>query len=279
MLHYPTRPKRVEFLRTIGIEAISLDSLKDDAERRIIENLQAVAWNGIQVAFEVLKNTYPSPGLEHPARSPMHVMVLGSGGVASHVIQAATRYGNEKYHSKLAAKSCPGVIVTVVDYDITNQPSLMEHLFRSTDILVDATQRKDPCKIIVPNEWIAYLPVHAVILDLSVDPYDFSFDPPEIKGIEGIPNGNLDQYIFNPDDPAYEFIPQQVQRNHRRKVVSCYSWPGIYPRECMEHYGDQLRPVIQTLIERGGIQNISPEGTFFERAIARAQLTRFKSQE
>ena len=29
-------------------------------------------------------------------------------------------------------------------------------------------------------------------LDLSVDPYDFSTTPPEVKGIEGIPEGNFD---------------------------------------------------------------------------------------
>jgi alanine dehydrogenase len=50
-----------------------------------------------------------------------------------------------------------------------------------------------------------------VILDLSVDPYDFTVSPPEVKGIEGIPEGNLDQYIFAPDDPAYARIDPRIQ--------------------------------------------------------------------
>src|SRR5690606_31114477 len=42
MLHYPTRPQRVARLRALGLEAVSLDSIKDDSGRRLIENLRAV---------------------------------------------------------------------------------------------------------------------------------------------------------------------------------------------------------------------------------------------
>ncbi|HRQ24906.1 MAG TPA: hypothetical protein PLF42_15880, partial [Anaerolineales bacterium] len=62
MLHYPTRPDRVELLHSLGIEAISLDSLTDDNGRRLIENLRSVAWNGLEVGFQVLRRTYPAPG-------------------------------------------------------------------------------------------------------------------------------------------------------------------------------------------------------------------------
>jgi alanine dehydrogenase len=44
MLHYPTRPGRVELLKKSGIEAISLDSVKDDVGRRRVENLRR--WPG-----------------------------------------------------------------------------------------------------------------------------------------------------------------------------------------------------------------------------------------
>ena len=63
MLHYPTRPQRVELLRSLEIEAVSLDSLKDDSGRRMIENLRSVAWNGLEAGFQVLLRTYPSPGM------------------------------------------------------------------------------------------------------------------------------------------------------------------------------------------------------------------------
>jgi hypothetical protein len=45
----------------------------------------------------------------------------------------------------------------------------------------------------------------------------------------------------------------------------------------MENYGRQLRPVLHILIDKGGIQNIQPHGRFFERAIARAQLSRWEN--
>jgi alanine dehydrogenase len=66
MLHYPTRPQRVELLRSLGLEAISLDSLSDDSGRRLVENLQAVAWNGIEAAFKTLRAIYPQPGFDDP---------------------------------------------------------------------------------------------------------------------------------------------------------------------------------------------------------------------
>ena len=48
MIHYPTRPGRVQLLRSLGLEGISFDSIKDDVGRRMIENLRSVAWNGIE---------------------------------------------------------------------------------------------------------------------------------------------------------------------------------------------------------------------------------------
>jgi alanine dehydrogenase len=99
-----------------------------------------------------------------------------------------------------------------------------------------------------------------------------------VKGIEGIPQGNLDKYIFAPDDPVYDQLPECVAARHRRYVVSCYSWPGIFPRECMQVYGHQLQPIMRVLFERGGIERINPAGSFFERAIARAQLSRWVAE-
>jgi alanine dehydrogenase len=99
-----------------------------------------------------------------------------------------------------------------------------------------------------------------------------------VKGIEGIPQGNLDQYIFTPDDPAYEAIPLCVQTKERRLAISCYSWPGIYPKECMEVYGKQLDPLLHEIAKRGGVQNIDRNGSFFQRAISRAMLSNWKNK-
>jgi len=273
MLHYPTRPQRVEFLRSLGINAISLDSLKDDSGRRLVENLKAVAWNGIEVAFKTLESTYPAPGFESPLRSPVQVTLMGAGAVGLQVVQAAIRYGDPAVWQDMARRNIPGVQVTVVDYDTTPFKPIMRDILSRTDILVDATQRPDPSHIIVPNEWIAEMPEHAVLLDLSVDPYRCDDSPLSLKGIEGIPQGNLDQYIFAPTDPAYGDLPECIERTHRRYAVSCYSWPGIHPEECMDHYGRQLKPVLRNLIERGGLDKVRRDGRFFERAISRARLS------
>jgi alanine dehydrogenase len=266
-------------LRSLGVEGISLDSLKDDNGRRLVENLKSVAWNGLEVGFQVLRRTYPAPGMEGKERNPIHATVLGVGAVGVHAVQAASRYGDLQLWQFMAQRSIPGVQVTAVDYDVVNKEKAMHEILSRTDILVDATQRPDSSKVVIPNEWIGWMPEHAVLVDLSVDPYNFDVDPPEVKGIEGIPQGNLDQYVFPPDDPAYERIPDRVSKKNRRHAVSCYSWPGIHPKECMELYGNQLRPIMRMLIEKGGVKNIKPKGFYFERAIARAMLSRWKGTE
>jgi alanine dehydrogenase len=273
MLHYPTRPQRVEFLQSKGLECISLDSIKDDSGRRLIENLRSVAWNGVEFAFKTLRKTYPPPGLDSPDRPAIQVTLLGAGAVGSHVMQAAVHYGDDHLRNQLIASRVRGVKVTAIDYDLTWDEEFMKRQLAQTDILVDATQRPDATKAVIPNKWIAFLPHHAVILDLSVDPYDCTMHPPQLKGIEGVPQGNLDQFIFAPDDPAFDSIPKCVGTEHRRHTVSCYSWPGVYPEKCMQVYGKQVQPILRKLMEKG-IQGIQPHGTFFERAIARAQLSR-----
>ena len=127
--------------------------------------------------------------------------IMGSGGVGAHAVQAAIRYGNPGYHQEMASRGVPGVKVTVVDYDLTPNEGLMQELLRKTDLLIDATQRPDASSVIIPNEWIGLMPEQAVLLDLSVDPYDFNVSPPIQKGIEGIPQGNLDQYVLRQMTP------------------------------------------------------------------------------
>ena len=278
MLHYPTRPQRVELLRSLEIEAVSLDSLRDDSGRRMIENLQSVAWNGLEAGFQVLGRTYPPPGMENPKRAPIHATVLGVGAVGVHAVQAASRYGDVKLWKKLAERGTPGVQVTAIDYDLAGREDMMHDILARSDLLVDATQRRDTSKAVISNEWVGWLPEHAVIVDLSVDPYICQYEPIQVKGIEGIPQGNLDQYVFMPNDLAYEHIPDCVSTKNRRHTVSCYSWPGIHPKRCMKLYGEQIRPILRNITDRGGIQNLNPRGRYFERAICQAMLSQWISQ-
>lgn len=276
MLHYPTRPERTEYIRSLGVETISLDSIKDDGGRRLVENLRAVAWNGLEAAYQLLEKLYPPPGFYSPERSPIRVTQLGSGAVGLHVMQAAIRYADPKLWQKMAHRGVPGVQLLVVDYDTTTHAELMRDILRTTDILVDATQRPDPSLPVVKNEWIAGMPEYGILLDLSVDPYKCDTYPTFIKGIEGIPQGNLDQYIFAPDDPAYDHVPDCVPTQYRRHVISCYSWPGVHPKECMQVYGRQMRPLMRTLIEKGGVQHIGLAGRYFERALSRSLLSNWQ---
>ena len=118
---------------------------------------------------------------------------------------------------------------------------------------------------------------YAVLLDLSVDPYECSAEGVQmVKGIEGVPHGNMDQYIFSPEDPAWDALPPCVDVRSRRWAVSCYSWPGIHPAACMKVYGKQLEPVFQVILESGGVEKIQPEGSFFHRAVIRALLSHWE---
>lgn len=272
MVHYPTRPGRVDLLNASGISSISLDSLKDDSGKRMIENLRAVAWNGVSTAFKMLRSTYPDHAFDSPGRPPIRVTLLGAGAVGIHVVQAAVQYGDPSKRLSMVSDGVPGVVVTVVDYDITPRVTIMSDLLSHTDILVDATQRLDACKPVIPNSWIGFLPKHAIITDLAVDPYTLDTYPAVVRGIEGIPQGNLDKYIFLPDDPDWDqTVPPSIPSDHRRTTVSCYSWPGIKPKDCMAHYGDQLRPFMRALIQKG-YDHLSPEGDFYERALYHASL-------
>jgi len=270
MLHYPTRPTRVEMLRQLGLNAISLDSIVNDGNLRLVENMQSVAWNGLEAAFGVLEERWP--GVKRPDGEPIYVLVLGTGMVGKHAVDAATKLGNVERNSIHIQEGGSGVIVQAVGRNISGNKAQMEKLFRRADILVDATQRRDTSRSVVPNSWIAWLPEHAVVSDLAVDPYLLDVDPPVVRGVEGIPQGNLDQYVFPPDDPDWSAnIPDSIPSTNRRTTVSCYSWPGIHAETCMRHYALQLEPLMKVLLERG-YGGLSLEGGYFERALYRATL-------
>lgn len=269
MLHYPTRPHRVQVLRELGINAISMDSIVDDGNLRLVENMRAVAWNGLEAAFDFLEKDCENLVREGPA---YNVLILGTGMVGKHAVDAATKFGSVERNDRHIALNGPGAIAWCVGRNLTDQPERMKTLFRQADVLVDATYRRDTTRAVVPNEWIGWLPPHAVIADLAVDPYLLDGLPPTVRGIEGIPQGNLNHYVFPPDDSTWDrTVPAEIPSANRRTVVSCYSWPGIHPEACMEHYGRQLEPLMEALLVRP-YESISLEGDYFQRALARAKL-------
>jgi alanine dehydrogenase len=271
MLHYPTRPKRVAALQSLGVNAISLDSIVDDYNIRLIENMKAVAWNGLETAFGILEKTWP--GLLREKGQPFKVLVLGTGMVGKHAVEAATKLGNIERNTDHMQHDGPGAIAVSVGRNITSQTNLLEKLFRETDILVDATQRRDTSIPVVPNDWLAWLPEHAVVADLAVDPYTLSVTPPVVRGVEGIPQGNLDKYAFDPSDSDWDkTVPPSVASKIRRAVATCYSWPGIHPEACMNHYARQLMPLMEALFTRG-YDGLDATGGYFERALSPGKTT------
>jgi alanine dehydrogenase len=270
MLHFATRPARVRMLRERGIDAISLDLIRNDDGRRLVENLRSVAWNGISAAFAALERTWPE--LAGPRHSTVKVLIMGAGRVGRHAVEFATKYGDDARNDTYTRAGLPGVEVVTAGRNLTGDPEYLKARLLMTDLLVDATARRDPSRALVPNLWLALLPKHAVICDLSVDPYLLDVEPPVVRGVEGIPQGNLDQWEFGPDDPAWDSLPPSIPTGERRTVVSCYSWPGVRPEPCMHVYGSQLAPLLETLVTAGGLDGINPVGKFHERALWRGSL-------
>lgn len=273
MLHPRTRPERIAALSGRGIYGVGLDVITDDAGLRLVENLEAVGWTGVREAFRQIRLRHPH--FEHPSRRPLHVTCLGAGAVGSHAVRAATRYGDPELREAMVARDVPGVEVTVVDFDLTAHEDYMLTRLETTDLLVDATQRRDTSIPVVPNRWLAALPADAVLLDLACDPYDLDGTPPLVKGIEGIPHGTLAKYVFPADDASWDAVDPRVDATHRRLALSCYSWPGIEPLSSMRRYGQQLEPLMDVIFDKP-VTTWDPEGgSTIERALARAEVTRW----
>lgn len=270
MLHYPTRPQRVKILNELGINSISLDSIIDDQNLRLVENMRAVAWNGLEAAFDVLEKLWPD--LQRENGNPFHILILGTGMVGKHAVEAATKFGNIERNARLIESNGPGSIALSIGRNLTQNCHALEALLRQADVLVDATQRRDSSQPVISNACLAWLPEHAIIVDLAVDPYLLEHMPPVVRGIEGIPQGNLDKYIFMPTDPDWDkTVPASVPSENRRMTVSCYSWPGIHPETCMDHYSRQMTPLMEELLTKG-YKGLSLQGNYFERALFRAKL-------
>ncbi len=270
MLHFATRPARVALLRDLGIDAICMDLIANDDGRRLVENLRSVAWNGVGAAFAALERTWPA--LVESGRPPVRVTIMGAGTIGKHAVEFATKYGDDARNEAFMRFGLPGVEVVTTGRNLTQDTTYLRERLAITDVLVDATQRHDASIPVVRNEWIGLMPKHAVLCDLVVDPYLLDAQPTVVRGIEGIPQGDLNQWEFAPDDPAWDALPPGIPTDCRRTVVSCYSWPGVRPEPCMHVYGSQLAPLLETLVMSGGMDGITERGSFHARALWRGSL-------
>jgi alanine dehydrogenase len=273
MLHAPTRPERAALLAERGVRGVSLDAIVDERGRRMVENLETTAWTGVREAFRHIRERHPH--FDHPSRRPLHVTCLGSGAVGGYAVHAATRYGDPKLRETLVANDVPGVEVTVVDFDLAWHADYMLARLETTDLLIDATHRVDPSLPAIPNRWLEALPQDAVLLDLAADPYALDAAPPVVKGIEGIPHGDLERWTFAPEDPAWDALDPRIDTTNRRLALSCNAWPGLDPVQSMRTYGAQLEPVLRVILERPSEPWDLEGPDHEERAVARAEVTRW----
>ncbi|MEZ4645544.1 MAG: hypothetical protein R3E31_22890 [Chloroflexota bacterium] len=112
MLHYPTRPLRVQKLHERDIHAISLDSIVSDSNIRLVENMKAVAWNGLETAFSLLEECWP--GLHQPNGKPLHALILGVGMVGKHAVEAVTKLGNLERNQQHISEDGLGIVAITI---------------------------------------------------------------------------------------------------------------------------------------------------------------------
>ena len=194
MLHYPTRAARVEKLKDKGIFAVSMDSIKNDFLERIVVNYEGTSGNGIDIAFTELAKTYENICIED--KKPIVVSIMGMGRVGLTAARLASKYGNNEVTETILRDKTKGVLVTLLSRNLTKDKKEMIKQLKKTDILVDATTRDDSTKYIVSNELLGYLKPHSIILDLTSDPYLTDANSVQIKAIEGIPHGTLDNPVI-----------------------------------------------------------------------------------
>ena len=269
MFHYDTRPIRNKLLLEQGIAAFSMDSIVDDYNKRLFVNYYGTSRSGTKVAFYELKKKMKD--FSSNSRGPIKVTIMGMGGVGLNSAKAFEEFSDTEFLDT----DISGVIVRMLPRSITKNLETLKVIFKDTDILVDASKRVDTTKSIIPNNLIAYLPEHAVILDLAADPYNDKLPLMQVKGIEGIPTGNLEKYVIEPDDELYESIPYGIDSTYRKTVVSCNGWPGVDPIDCMAIYGRQLIDFLRVILSKDTASLDIESENLYERALVRSTLDYF----
>lgn len=273
MLHYDTRPLLLDKLKRNKINSFSLDSIVDDDNQRLMVSYEMTALGGVHIAFKEMKKKMERQMLTKG--KSLKVSILGMGNLG---VQAA-RYSFQEYNKQhFADYGIQGISVEFLDKEITSHASSVKEILKGTDVFVDATRRPDATMMIIPNEWLGELPQHAVILDLTADPYEEREEGNQVKAIEGIPHGNIDQYVFSPaDEEAYAKIPSFIKTSNKRTSISCNAWPSVMAEECMEVYGEKVWPFLQTLVDKGFNIDINSEEAY-ERALTRSTIKYYEDQ-
>jgi alanine dehydrogenase len=265
MCHFKTRADYVELFIRKNIQAFSMDGIVDDYGKRIFADYFRTAFNGSQIAFEELKKSYKL--FFDSKRLPIHITILGVGMVAQNCAKSFEILGDQDFLDK----NIPGVIIQLLPRTITYSDDLMTPILNNTDILVDATSRKDLSKYVIRNDLLANLPSYAIVLDLTADRYDSD----QVKPIEGTVLGSLKNYIIYTDDERYELLPSKVNSKNRRTTVSCNAWPGVTPKESIEFYEVLIKDYLNVMLSKDLSDINKDSGNYFERALYRGTLKNF----
>lgn len=273
MLHYDTRPKLLQLLKSKGIQAFSLDAIVDDEGKRQVVTYEMTAYGGVREAFRALAGS----DADIPADRALKVAILGMGNLG---FQAA-RYAYQCFREfEMDKRGWRGVSVEFLEREVTPHADSVRRILQDTDVLIDASRRPDATQVIIPNAWLGSLPAHAVVLDLTADPYEQNDNGLQGKAIEGLPHGHLDHFVFRPDEPEYyepPHIPAGVDTRNRRVTISCNAWPGVVPDKCMEEYGKKIWPYLHVILSKG----FEPDGASadpYERALYRSTIRHFEQQ-
>ncbi|MCQ2551064.1 MAG: hypothetical protein MJ146_02580 [Clostridia bacterium] len=266
MLHYATRPGVREIIERKHLKAFAMDHIVDDEHKRIFVDFFGTAFNACKYGVDALKETYPK--FHSKDRGPIKALVMGVGGVGQNAIRSLEILSDQEF----LQSGEYGILPIVATRAITGHPELFNELIKDCYLVVDATQRKVESEYVMTNEQIGLLPEEAVIVDICADRYDFTVNPPLVKGMEGTLTGSPDHAIIYPDDPRYEteFPADIVSSKHRRVTASCNAWPGMdVPRSVQVYFG--LMKNYVGLILTKEFEDISEDSdNLFERGLARS---------
>lgn len=266
-LHYNTHDVRNRLFHSRKINTISLDELIDPASnRRMVEDLKATSFNAIKAGLIALKQSWGEEKWLSPYREHIKAYVMGTGKVGANAINALANFRYTGLRQELVEYGNCKISVVALGFRETGDKDFMnKYILPNADILVDATYRPEGKNHlhVIDKEQLEILPKDAVICDISADKYDVSGKAHVVKGIQGIPTGKDKDFgmpIFKRDDEAFQdesYVPKEYQLTRRqiRTSVSSYSWPSFGSNadrlENVEIYAQQIKPILQFLIENG----------------------------
>ena len=271
MLHYTTHPDLRDMIERKKLRTFSMDSVVDDNGLRLFVDYFGTAFNGCKAGIEVLKDVYAD--FDSTERGPIKALVMGVGGVGQACIRSLEILSDREF----LGKAPYGILPIVCTRTITSHEKLFDEIIKECQLVVDATQRRDPTQYVMSNRQVGLLPEDAVILDISADPYDFSVDPPGIKGIEGTLTGLPDHTVFYPDDPAYEMLEGTVvDSTNRRVTVSCNAWPGADTERSVQVYCGLMKNYVGPILTKEYEDIREDSDNLFERALYRSTLSYYQ---